>query len=112
MRFELTRNGNIVEFVVMIMIAASIAMWFLEIDIQDVKDEYSSQTSKIQSQSKKIASNAERINEKAIRVLNENDELRKCIVDLKNTIEILNARPCECENSIDVSIPDPYGTGY
>ena len=32
------RNGNIVESSVMVIVSASILMWFFEIDVQDIKD--------------------------------------------------------------------------
>ena len=105
------RTSNIVELVVMIMIAASIAMWFLEIDIQDVKDEYNNQTNKIERQTTTVSANAERINDKAIRVLNENEELRKHIIALKAEIERLKL--IEPEPSLAPSEPvNEYGTGY
>lgn len=105
------RTGNIVELAVMVMIAASILMWFLEIDIQDVKDEYNSQTNKIERQSTTISANAEYINEQATRVINENEQLRKHIVSLEAEIEQLKS--IEPEPSLAPSEPiNEYGTGY
>ena len=106
------RNGSVVSLLIIITIVVVVFVSVSDIDTDKVKANVKQVTEQqlvVEKQTEKISKNAVKINEKANKILDENEEYRLLIVDLREKLAEAHSKLTVCKETVQ---EDYTSTGY
>jgi len=92
-----------------VLVAVAILMSFLDVSKEDVQSVVRKEIQSMNNQTDKVTKNAVEINEKANKILDENEEYRLLVVDLREKLAEAHSKLTVCKETVQ---EDYTGTGY
>ncbi len=106
------RNGSVVDLLIVITVVVVVFVSVFDIDTDKVKanvKKVTEQTLVVQEQTDRVAKNAIEINEKANKILDENEEYRLLVIDLRKRLAEAHSKLTVCKETVQ---EDYTGIGY